>query len=137
MLPRPGKKAPIIIERLLIRRQENLRDYIPAGRDARRPPFKSKLRGMPMGLPALSDHHIEDLWAYVEQGCRPPEDGVGLDGMATFRNVIALLRPGMPFYDPLIRPLTEDRWKQNRCGIPPLFRGRIPLPPVRRAGPPR
>jgi hypothetical protein len=119
MVPRPGQNIPIIIERMLIRRTENLRDTIPAGHDARRPPFRSKLRGMPLGLPAISDGHIAALWGWINRNCPPPKDGVGLDDMATFRQVLPLLKPGAPFFDPRVRPVTKEAWQKRKCGLPP------------------
>jgi len=73
---RPGEKRPRIIEALLVRRVENLRDDVPPFEDRKVPGWGGSPRlGMPLGLPALSDEKIGILMKWIERDC-PGQDKV-------------------------------------------------------------
>ncbi len=78
---RPGERLPRVIEVLLVRRVENLRDNVPPFQDRKVPSFGGSPRlGMPLGLPALSDERIATLMKWIEDDCPGPEKVTGKPG---------------------------------------------------------
>ncbi|MCX7805217.1 MAG: hypothetical protein N3A38_08515 [Planctomycetota bacterium] len=74
---------PILIERLLLRREENLRDFAPPFGQKIAEPWKTHRRtgpvGMPMGIPALPPEQIRTIGDWIRAGAPGPPPVV-LDG---------------------------------------------------------
>jgi len=78
---RPGERLPRVIEVLLVRRVENLRDDVPPFQDRPVPGWGGSPRlGMPLGLPALSDERIATLMKWIDDDCPGPEKVTGKPG---------------------------------------------------------
>lgn len=79
--PRPGSKTPRILEQMMWRRREHLRDRIAPFADHVRPAYLEGEPGMPMGLPAMTDEEMGILRAWIEQGCPGPTRVTGMPGI--------------------------------------------------------
>ena len=78
---RPGERLPRILQVLLARRVENLRDHLAPFADHELPGWGGSPRlGMPLGLPALSDERIANLAKWIEGDCPGPETTTGKPG---------------------------------------------------------
>lgn len=69
---RPGEAWPRILEVMVRRRVENLRDLVGPFADHVRPPYPDGLLGMPMGLPTMTDEELGILRRWIEDGCPGP-----------------------------------------------------------------
>jgi cytochrome c2 len=80
LAPREPGGVPPLLEVLVLRKREHWRDRLPAFGDTDRPGFGSARRGMPLGLPSLTDEEIGLLRAWIEQGCHGPTEVTGTPG---------------------------------------------------------
>jgi mono/diheme cytochrome c family protein len=80
LAPREPGGTPPILEVLVLRKREHWRDRLSALSDTGRPGFGSVRRGMPLGLPTLTDDEIAILRAWIEQGCEGPSTTTGKPG---------------------------------------------------------
>jgi len=80
LVPRKGEKLPRVLQAMLRRRDENVRDLVAVGEDHERPHFGDGLLGMPLGYPAMTDEEIGILRAWIEQGCPGPTEVSGKPG---------------------------------------------------------
>ena len=81
--PREPGGVPPIIEAMMRRRHEELRDFVPAMHDHERPdyPDASVLPGMPMGLPHIPDEEVALVRTWIAQGCPGPTEVTGMPGI--------------------------------------------------------
>lgn len=80
LAPREPGSTPPLLEVLVLRKREHWRDRLSAFADMERPGFGSERRGMPLGLPTLTDDEIGVLRAWIEQGCEGPAKVSGKAG---------------------------------------------------------
>lgn len=73
--------TPPLLDVMLRRRAENLRDLVPPFEDHVRPPYPEGPLGMPMGLPALDDAEIAAVAAWIDAGCPGPTEVTGTPGV--------------------------------------------------------
>ena len=74
-----GQPHSALVRSLLLRRQEALRDQVPAFADVERPAYPVGL-GMPLGLPSMTDHEISLVATWISQGCPGPQEVSGRAG---------------------------------------------------------
>lgn len=73
--------TPPLLDVMLRRKAENLRDFVPPLQDHVRPPYPEGPLGMPMGLPALSDDEIAAVAAWIAKDCPGPTEVTGMAGI--------------------------------------------------------
>ncbi len=76
----PGGVAPLL-EVMLLRHDEEVRDRVAPMHDHARPHFAAERPGMPMGLPSIPDEEIALVRAWIEQGCVGPTAVTGMPGI--------------------------------------------------------
>jgi mono/diheme cytochrome c family protein len=76
----PGGVPPLL-EVMLLRHDEEVRDRVAPLHDHARPGFASPRPGMPMGLPSIPDEEIALVRAWIEQGCVGPQAVTGMPGI--------------------------------------------------------
>ncbi|MBK7078987.1 MAG: hypothetical protein IPH44_42655 [Myxococcales bacterium] len=76
----PGEAWPRILEVMVRRRVENLRDHVTPLADHDRPAYPAGALGMPMGLPTMTDEEIGLLRRWIEDGCPGPTRVTGRPG---------------------------------------------------------
>ena len=79
--PRGESDTPPLIEVMLARRHEELRDRVAPFADHRRPVHRSSRPGMPMGLPHIPDDEVALVRTWIEQGCPGPTTVSGMSGI--------------------------------------------------------
>lgn len=79
--PRVPGGVPPLLEVMLLRHDEEVRDRVAPMRDHERPRFASPRPGMPMGLPSIPDEEIALVRAWIEQGCVGPAAVTGMPGI--------------------------------------------------------
>jgi mono/diheme cytochrome c family protein len=77
---RPGEAWPRILEVMVRRRVENLRDAVLPFADHARPDYADGLFGMPMGLPSMTDEELGILRRWLDDGCPGPIAVTGTPG---------------------------------------------------------
>ncbi|HVV84937.1 MAG TPA: hypothetical protein VHE35_17860 [Kofleriaceae bacterium] len=127
----PGEAWPRILEVMVRRRVENLRDHVLPLDDHQRPDYADGLLGMPMALPAMTDEEIGILRRWLEDGCPGPTHVTGKPGVTD-----GFLVPD--------GPIEVDHGCQQREPVepPPSWAtraaepaGRAPRPAAGRSGP--
>ncbi len=82
LVPPAGQSVPLILQVMLQRRAEEVRDHVETGHDHVRPHYPAGMMlGMPMGLPSMSDEQFGLLRAWIEQGCHGPTRVTGQTGV--------------------------------------------------------
>lgn len=81
LVKRPGEPWPRILDVMVRRRVENLRDHVGPLADHVRPDYPDGLLGMPMGLPSMTDEEIGILRRWIEDGCPGPKTVTGKAGV--------------------------------------------------------
>lgn len=79
--PREEGGLPPIVEVMLDRRLEEVRDRVMAFHDHHRPDYGRARPGMPMGLPHIPDEQIALVVTWIAQGCPGPEEVTGMPGI--------------------------------------------------------
>ena len=79
--PLPGSRYSPLVESMLLRHEEAVRDQVPSGKDLEHPPFPSDRMGMPLGLPAMTPDEIDLLHTWIAQGCLGPSKPFGVTGV--------------------------------------------------------
>lgn len=77
LVPREGETVPPILDSMMRRRVENLRDMTRPFMDLQPVTLDEGRLGMPLGLPAMSNRQIGLLRAWIEQGCPGPTEVTG------------------------------------------------------------
>ncbi len=81
LVQRAGESVAPIVQAMLRRRAEELRDHVAPFDDHLRPPYPDAPPGMPMGLPSMSDAQIALVTTWISQGCRGPTGVTGMPGI--------------------------------------------------------
>jgi mono/diheme cytochrome c family protein len=81
LVPREGETTAPIVQALLRRRAEAVRDAIAPFEDHELPSYPSGPPGMPLGLPAMTDEEIQLLVTWIAQGCVGPTKVTGIAGI--------------------------------------------------------
>lgn len=76
----PGEPWPRILDVMVRRRVENLRDLLGPFADHARPDYPAGALGMPMGLPAMTDEELGILRRWIDDGCPGPTAVTGKPG---------------------------------------------------------
>lgn len=76
-----GGTMPLILQVMLMRRDEERRDHVLPFHDHERPHYADHEPGMPMGLPSIPDEEIAIVRAWIEQGCVGPASVTGMPGI--------------------------------------------------------
>ncbi len=79
--PRAEGQLPPLIEVMLDRRVEELRDRVEPFADYERPPHPDTKPGMPMGLPSIPDDEIAIVRGWIAAGCPGPTEVTGMPGI--------------------------------------------------------
>jgi cytochrome c2 len=79
--PREEGQLPPLIEVMLDRRVEELRDRVEPFEDYERPPHPDTRPGMPMGLPSIPDDEIAIVRGWIAAGCPGPTEVTGMPGI--------------------------------------------------------
>ena len=79
--PREGARFAPLVEAMLRRRPEEVRDRVAAFHDHARPPYPDAAPGMPMGLPSIPEEEIALVRAWIAQGCPGPTEVTGMGGI--------------------------------------------------------
>jgi mono/diheme cytochrome c family protein len=127
LVPREGEKLPRLLQVLLIRRVENMRDYHEPFADHALPVYPAKdVLGMPMGFAALSDEQIGIVRAWIEQGCKGRNDVSGkpgfddgylvADGPVKKNQGCELRKPGTPPPDWTVEAYRNKHGKHKKGG---------------------
>lgn len=116
---RPGEAWPRILEVMVRRRVENLRDHVRPLADHDRPPYPAGPLGMPMGLPSMTDEEIGLLRRWIEDGCPGPTGVTGKPGFTDgFLVPDGPIKPnrGCQLREPAAKP---PRWSTRTAAPPP------------------
>lgn len=83
--PREGRSVPPILEVMMARRTEELRDRVMPFHDHVRPDYppldEDTPLGMPMGLPHIPDDEVALVRTWIAQGCPGPTEVTGMPGI--------------------------------------------------------
>ena len=79
--PREEGRLPPLIEVMLDRRVEELRDRVEVFEDHERPAYPDSAPGMPMGLPSIPDEEVALVRAWIAGGCPGPTEVTGMPGI--------------------------------------------------------
>jgi hypothetical protein len=72
---------PLLLQVMLMRRDEERRDHVLPFHDHERPHYADHEPGMPMGLPSIPDEEIALVRTWIEQGCVGPAAVTGMPGI--------------------------------------------------------